>query len=136
MKFWARSSARDTDFTAKFVDVHPDGFAQNLLDRIVRARFRSGLKAPPSLIQPGVPYEYQIDLGYTATLVRAGHRIRVDISSSNFPHYARNPNTGADPAHDTEMVVAQQAILHDRSHPAYLELSVLPDGEAAAKRRN
>ena len=136
VKFWGKSSARDTDFTAKFVDVHPDGFAQNLLDRIVRARFRSGSKTPPSLIQPGVPYEYEIDLGYTAALVRAGHRIRVDISSSNFPHYARNPNTGADPTHDAEMVVAQQAILHDRSHPAYLELSVLPDGEAAAKRRN
>jgi putative CocE/NonD family hydrolase len=125
LKFWAKSSARDTDFTAKFVDVHPDGFAQNLLDRLVRARFRKGSKSAPSLIQPGVPYEYEIDLGYTGALIRAGHRVRIDISSSNFPHYARNPNTGAHPAHDADVVVANQAILHDRTHPAYLELSVL-----------
>ena len=135
LKFWAKSSARDTDFTAKFVDVHPDGFAQNLLDRIVRARFRNGSKTPPSLVQPGVPYEYEIDLGYTGALIKAGHRIRVDISSSNFPHYARNLNTGADPADDSEIVVAKQTVLHNRSHPAYLELSVLPDGEVGAKTR-
>ena len=124
LKFWARSSARDTDFTAKLVDVHPDGFAQNLLDRIVRARFRKGSKSPPSLIQPGVPYEYEIELGYTGALFKAGHRIRIDISSSNFPHYARNSNTGAHPADDADMVVANQAVLHDRAHPAYLELTV------------
>ena len=82
-----------------------------------------------------MPYEYEIDLGYTGALIKAGHRLRLDISSSNFPHYARNPNTGADPTHDAEMVVAKQAILHDRSHPAYLELSVLPEGEAATKTR-
>ncbi len=125
LKFWAKSSARDTDFTAKLVDVHPDGFAQNLLDRIVRARFRKGSKTAPSLIRPGVPYEYEIEMGYTGAQIRAGHRIRIDISSSNFPHYARNPNTGADPAQDGDVVVAKQAILHDRAHPAYLELSVL-----------
>jgi hypothetical protein len=125
LRFWAKSSARDTDFTAKFVDVHPDGFAQNLLDRLVRARFRKGSKSAPSLIRPGVPYEYEIDMGYTGAQIRAGHRIRIDISSSNFPHYARNPNTGTDPADDGDVVVAKQAILHDRAHPAYLELSVL-----------
>src|SRR5262245_15374111 len=122
---WAKSSARDTDFTAKFVDVHPDGFAQNLLDRVVRARFRKGSKKPPSLIEPGVAYEYEIDLGYTGALIKTGHRIRLDISSSNFPHFARNTNTGAaDPANDSEIVVARQTIMHDRSHPSYLELSV------------
>jgi putative CocE/NonD family hydrolase len=107
------------------VDVHPDGFAQNLLDRIVRARFRKGSKTAPSLIQPGVPYQYEIDLGYTGVQIRAGHRLRVDISSSNFPHFARNPNTGAAPAHDGGVVVANQTILHDPAFPAYLELSVL-----------
>jgi len=125
VKFWAKSSARDTDFTAKFVDVHPDGFAQNLLDRIVRARFRKGSKKAPSLIQPGVAYEYEMDLGYTGALIKTGHRIRLDISSSNFPHFARNMNTGAaDPAYDSEIVVAHQMIIHDRSRPSYLELSV------------
>jgi uncharacterized protein len=132
VKFWAKSSARDTDFTAKFVDVHPDGFAQNLLDRIVRARFRKGSKSAPSLIRPGVPYEYEIDLGYTGALIGAGHRIRLDISSSNFPHYARNQNTGADPANDAEIVVARQTIMHDRSHPAFLDLSVYRDVKATA----
>ena len=132
VKFWAKSSARDTDFTAKFVDVHPDGFAQNLLDRIVRARFRKGSKTAPSLIQPGVAYEYEIDLGYTGALIKAGHRLRLDISSSNFPHYARNTNTGADPASDSEIVVARQTIVHDRSHPGYLELAVHRNVKATA----
>jgi putative CocE/NonD family hydrolase len=136
LKFWAKSSARDTDFTAKLVDVHPDGFAQNLLDRIVRARYRKGSKSLPSLIQPDVPYEYEIDLGYTGVLIKVGHRIRIDISSSNFPHYARNPNTGAHPADDADVVVAKQAVMHDRAHPAYLELAVLPGIETAAKDRN
>ena len=124
--FWATSSGRDTDFTAKLVDVHPDGFAQNLLDRVVRARFRKGSKSAPSLIEPGTPYEYEIDLGYTASVFKPGHRIRLDISSSNFPHLPRNQNTGKDPATDADMVIATQTILHDLDHPSYLELSVVP----------
>jgi hypothetical protein len=124
--FWAKSTARDTDFTAKLVDVHPDGFAQNVLDRVVRARFRSGSKSAPSLIEPGRPYEYTIDLGYTATIFKVGHRIRLDISSSAFPHLARNHNTGGDPHDDARFVVATQTILHDEKHPSYVELSVVP----------
>jgi putative CocE/NonD family hydrolase len=126
VKFWATSSARDTDFTAKLVDVHPDGFAQNLLDRVVRARFRNGSKSAPSLIEPGKAYEYEIDLGYSASVFKPAHRIRLDISSSNFPHLPRNQNTGNDPATDTGMVTATQRILHDADHPSYLELSVVP----------
>src|SRR5438876_11293552 len=103
-----------------------------MLERIVRARFRKGSKSTPSLIQPVVPYEYEIDLGYTAALIKARHRVRLDISSSNFPHYARNQNTGADPANDAAVVVANQMIMHDRSHPAYLELSVHRDVKATA----
>jgi putative CocE/NonD family hydrolase len=124
--FWAKSSARDTDFVAKLVDVHPDGFAHNLLDRVIRARFRNGSKTAPSLIEPGKAYEYAIDLGYTATVFKKGHRIRLDISSSNFPRLARNHNTGDDPARDARFVVANQAVLHNAQHPAYLELSVSP----------
>ena len=126
VKFWAKSSARDTDFTAKLVDVHPDGFAQNLLDRVVRARFRRGSELPPSLIEPGTAYEYEIDLGYTGSIFKPGHQIRLDISSSNFPHFSRNQNTGNDPATDALMVTATQTILHDPDHPSYLELSVVP----------
>ena len=127
LTFWATSSARDTDFTAKLVDIHRDGFAQNVLDRVVRARFRKGSKTAPSLITPGQPYQYVIDLGYTASLFKAEHRIRIDLSSSNFPHLARNPNTGNDPNSDGHSEVATQTILHDRAHPAYLELTVARD---------
>jgi putative CocE/NonD family hydrolase len=127
VRFWARSSARDTDFTAKLVDVHPDGFAQNVLDRVVRARFRAGSKLAPALIEPGKPYQYEIDLGFAGSMFKAGHRVRLDISSSNFPHLARNPNTGNDPATDNRMEVAQQTILHNTDHPSYLELSVVPN---------
>ena len=127
VKFWAKSSARDTDFTAKLVDVYPDGFAQNVLDRIIRARFRAGSKAPPSLLTPGQTYEYEIDLGYTATMLKSGHRLRLDISSSNFPHFARNSNTGDDPARDSALKTATQTILHGPGNAGYVELSVASD---------
>ena len=129
VRFWATSTARDTDFTAKLVDVHPDGFARNVLDRVVRARFRAGSKRPPSLIEPGQPYEYTIDLGYNGSVFKRGHRMRLDISSSNFPHLARNHNTGDDPATDTRFVVATQTLLHTPQQPAYVELSVAPGVE-------
>jgi putative CocE/NonD family hydrolase len=126
VKFWAATSARDTDFTAKFVDVYPDGFAQNVLDRVVRARFRLGSKLPPSFITPNKPYEYELYLGDTAIILKAGHLIRLDLSSSNFPHFARNLNTGPDHDDDATFIVARQQIIHDRQHPSYLELSVAP----------
>lgn len=107
VKFWAKSSARDTDFTAKFVDVHPSGFAQNILDRVVRARFRGGSKSAPVLMQPGTAYEFEIDLGYAGSLVKAGHRVRLDISSSKFPHVPANRNTGNDLRTDSGSVVAR-----------------------------
>ena len=81
VKLWAASSAKDTDFTAKLVDVHLDDVAHNVLDRIVRARFRNGSNMPPSPITPGRRYEYTIELGHTAVVFRRGHRIRLEISS-------------------------------------------------------
>jgi len=125
-KLWARSSAPDTDFTAKLVDVHPDGYAQNILDRIVRARFRLGSKLPPSFIEPGKAYEYSVELGNTATVFQAGHRIRLEVSSSNFPHYARNQNTASPVGSDAIVEIAHQSILHDGRHPSVLELPVVP----------
>jgi putative CocE/NonD family hydrolase len=127
VSFWARSTAKDTDFTAKVVDVHPDGFAQNVLDRIVRARFREGSKKAPSLIEPGKVYQYTIDLGYAGTVFKRGHRIRLDISSSSFPHFAPNHNTGGDPANDSQFVTATQTLVHNPQQPAFVELSVVPD---------
>ncbi|HYQ81389.1 MAG TPA: CocE/NonD family hydrolase, partial [Anaeromyxobacteraceae bacterium] len=124
---WAASSAPDTDFTAKLVDVHPgDGYAQNILDRLVRARYRWGSKLPPSFIQPGKAYQYTIELGNTSTVFKRGHRIRLEISSSNFPHYVRNQNTTSDIGADTRMEIAHQTVLHDARHQSMLELPVVP----------
>jgi putative CocE/NonD family hydrolase len=132
VKLWAASSARDTDFTAKLVDVHLDGVAHNVLDRIVRARYRHGSKSPPSLIHPGKPYEYTIDLGNTATIFRRGHRIRLEISSSNFPHYARNLNTGLSNETTSRMKVARQTVFHDAAHPSRIILPIVPGVQAPA----
>ena len=104
--------------------MHPDGFAQNVLSRVVRARFRNDSKSVPSLIEPGRPYEYEVDLGYTASVFPAGHRVRLDLSSSEFPHLARNQNTGSDTANDDRIEIAKQTIHHNADRPAYLELSV------------
>ena len=123
---WAISSAPDTDFTAKLVDVHPDGYEQNLLDRIVRASLRHGSKNDPSLIRPGRAYRYSLDLGNTATVFKAGHRIRLEISSSNFPHYARNLNTGRFDGSEASARPARQTILHTSRYPSRLDLPVVP----------
>ena len=130
VRLWASSTARDTDFTAKLVDVHPDGFAQNVLDRIVRARLRGGSKAAPEPIEPGRAYEYVIDMGYTANVFGAGHRVRLDVSSSAFPHFARNPNTGARPATGGRLEAAVQTVHHDAERPSRVELTVLPGATA------
>lgn len=124
---WATSSAPDTDFVARLVDVHPDGYAQNLTDGIIRARYRDTAHgAEPSLIEPGRAYEYDIDLWATSNVFLAGHRIRLDITSSNFPRWDRNPNTGHDFGTSREMAVAQQTIQHDHEHPSYVVLPIIP----------
>jgi putative CocE/NonD family hydrolase len=124
---WAISSAPDTDFVARLVDVHPDGYAQNLTDGIIRARYRHFARGDaPSLIEPEKAYEYEIDLWATSNVFRAGHRIRLDVTSSNFPRWDRNPNTGHEFGADTELAVAHQTILHDREHPSHAVLPVVP----------
>ncbi len=125
VQLFAKSSATDTDFTAKLVDVRPDGQTHNILDAAVRASLREGSKSQPSLIEPDRTYEYTIPLGHTAVVFPAGHRIRLQISSSNFPKLARNLNTGLSNTDSAEMMVADQAILHDASHPSRLILPVL-----------
>ncbi len=124
---WAASSAPDTDFVARLVDVHPDGYAQNLTDGIIRARYRDFARGEaPSLIEPGRAYEYEIDLWSTSNLFKKGHRIRLDVTSSCFPRWDRNPNTGHEFGADAELVVAHQTILHDAEHPSYVTLPVIP----------
>jgi putative CocE/NonD family hydrolase len=124
VELFARTSGRDTDFTAKLVDVHPDGDAYNVLDRVVRASLRNGSKQEPQPIKPGQIYRYDIELGNTAIVFPAGHRIRLEISSSNFPHYARNLNTGDSSASASKMRKARQTIVHTDRYPSALTLPV------------
>lgn len=125
VQLFAKSSAINTDFTAKLVDVRPDGQSHNILDAAVRASLRDGSKSEPSLIEPNRTYEYTINMGHTGVVFPAGHRIRLQISSSNFPKLARNLNSGLDNETTTDMIVADQAILHDASHPSRLILPVV-----------
>jgi putative CocE/NonD family hydrolase len=109
--------------------VYPDGYAQNLTDGIIRARYRNfDLGEAPSLIEPGRAYEYDIDLWATSNVFQAGHRLRLDVTSSCFPRWDRNPNTGHDFGADAELAVARQTVLHDAEHVSYVVLPVLPAG--------
>ena len=125
VKLYAASSARDTDFTAKLIDVYPDGTAYNLTEGIIRARFRESIWDPPKLLVPGEVYEYTLHLLPTSNVFKRGHRIRVHLTSSNFPLWNRNPNTGNDPATDVEMYRAEQTIYHDREHPSHIILPIV-----------
>lgn len=122
---YAASSARDTDFTAKLVDVHPGGYAMNVAQGIQRARYRDSWERP-ALLEPGRVYEYTIDLWSTSNCFRRGHRIRLEIASSNFPQFDRNPNTGNPFGMDAELVTAKQTVLHDRERPSHVLLPVIP----------
>jgi putative CocE/NonD family hydrolase len=127
VQLWATSSAPDTDFVARLVDVHPDGRSINLTDGIIRARYRDFRKGePPSLIEPGRPYAYAIDLWATSNVFKAGHRIGLQVTSSCFPRWDRNPNTGHAFGADAELRVAHQEILHDNAHPSYVRLPFIP----------
>ncbi len=122
---YVASSARDTDFTAKLVDVAPDGSARNLTDGILRLRYRNSLERP-ELARPGEVYQIQIDAGVTANVFLKGHSIRLEISSSNFPRFDRNTNTGGDIATDTRLLKASQTVFHDRDRQSRLVLLIMP----------
>ncbi len=126
VKLHAASSAPDTDFIARLIDVYPDGTAYNLTEGIIRARFRESIWEPPRLLEPGKIYEYTIDLLATSNVFLKGHRIRVHITSSNFPMWDRNPNTGHDQGVDVEIAVAEQTIYHDQARPSHILLPVIP----------
>jgi len=122
---YAATSARDTDWTAKLVDVHPDGRPFNLCDGILRARYRDSLREP-KLLEPGKIYRYEIDLWVTSSVFLLGHRIRVEISSSNFPRFDRNLNTGEPCGTGMTWTKATQTAYHDRDHPSHIILPVIP----------
>ncbi len=123
---YAASDRPDTDWTAKLVDVHLDGRANSLCDGIVRARFREGRESS-SLIDPGTVYEYEIDLWVIGNVFLAGHRIRVEISSSNFPRFDRNLNTGAENnGLEDRWELARQTVFHSKAYPSHILLPVIP----------
>jgi len=124
---WASSSASDTDFTAKLDVVKPDGQSINLNDGIVRASLRASLSAPTP-IAPGVPYRYTIAVWPTSYELSAGDRIRVEISSSDYPQFAPNPNTGEPFGQSANTHPADQTVLHDAAHPSSVTLPVIPAG--------
>jgi len=126
IKLYAASSARDTDFTAKLIDVYPDGTAYNLTEGIIRARFRESIWGPPKLLTPGEIYEYRLPLLPTSNVFKAGHRIRVHLTSSNFPLWDRNPNTGHAQGLDTAWQTARQTIYHDQTYPSHIILPIIP----------
>jgi putative CocE/NonD family hydrolase len=122
---YVATSAKDTDFTAKLVDVFPDGYARNLTDGILRLRYRESLEKP-QLLTPGSVYRVTVDAGVTSNVFLKGHRVRVEISSSNFPRFDRNPNTGGSAADETRLWKANQTVYHDREHPSQIVLMVMP----------
>jgi len=122
---YASSSARDTDFTGKLVDVYPNDPAIFLTCGIVRARFRESYEKP-SLIKPGRVYRYEIDLWATSNLFRRDHHIRLEVSSSEFPMFLPNTNTGGDIGSETKTLVARQTVYHDAERPSHLLLPAVP----------
>ncbi|HMN28520.1 MAG TPA: CocE/NonD family hydrolase [Caldilineaceae bacterium] len=130
VKLWISSSASDTDFTAKLIDVYPPnadypaGYHMNLVDSVIRTRFRAGWEHE-SLMEPGEVYAVQIELPPTSNLFQAGHRLRVDISSSNFPRLDLNPNTGEPLGRHTHTIVAHNTVHLDRRHPSQLLVPVV-----------
>ncbi len=135
VKLWASASAPDTDFTAKLIDVYPPsadfpaGVDLNVGDSIVRARYRDSLEKP-SLMKPGEVYSFTIEMYPTSLAFQRGHRIRVDISSSNFPRFDVNPNTGEPLNNNRRWAIAENAVYHDRDHPSHIVLPMIPPSSA------
>ena len=124
-KLFASTDGRDTDWMVKLVDVHPNGFAMNIAEGMLRGRFHKGLDKPELLI-PGQAYEFEIDLVGTANVFLPGHRIRVDITSSNFPQFDRNPNTGDDLGSSPKVRTAAQTVFHGGSRTSHIILPLVP----------
>jgi putative CocE/NonD family hydrolase len=125
LELYVSSSAVDTDFTAKLVDVGPKGFAQNLTDGVLRARYRNSMETP-EMMKPGAIYKVTVELGSTANVFLAGHRLAIEVSSSNYPRCDRNPNTGESPEASAGYLKAENRIHHDRDHPSVLILPIVP----------
>ena len=127
-KLYISSSAPDTDFVVRLVDVHPDGRALNYSEGILRVRYRESWESP-QLMEPGQVYAITIEMQPTSQVFKKGHRIRVDVTSSDFPHFDRNPNTGHEFGMDAEVQIAEQTIYHNAKYPSHIVLPVIPAGK-------
>jgi len=131
VELWASSSAVDTDFTAKLLDVYPpnedypNGYAMNLADSIIRARYRDSFERA-ELMEPGTVYRFTIQPYPTSNLFKKGHRIRLDISSSNWPRFDINPNTGEPLGLSTRTLKAVNTVHHEAAHPTHIVLPIIP----------
>jgi putative CocE/NonD family hydrolase len=125
LDLYVSSSAVDTDFTGMLVDVWPNGFAQNLTSGILRLRYRSS-QEKPELANPGETYHLTVDLWATSNVFLTGHKLRLEVSSSNFPRFDRNLNTGEEQARATRMIKATNVVFHDKAHPSALIVPVVP----------
>jgi putative CocE/NonD family hydrolase len=127
LHLFASTDRTDTDFNGKIVDVYPNGYAHILLEGVIRGRYWKTFKQQ-NLLTPDKVYEFYVDLWSTSNVFQKGHRIRIEVSSSNFPKYDANPNTGHKFGSDAETLVANQKIYHDKDHPSYVLLPVIPAG--------
>jgi putative CocE/NonD family hydrolase len=127
LKLFASTDRRDTDFTGKLVDVHPNGYAQIVLEGILRGRYWKSFKEE-NLLTPNQVYELDVDLWSTSNLFRKGHRIQLEVSSSNFPKYDRNPNTGQKFGEDAQLMIANQTVYHGGARASRLVLPIVPLG--------
>src|SRR5262249_44651702 len=141
VSLWASTDGRDTDFTVKLIDVYPpntdfpEGVALNISDSIMRGRYRKG-PGKAEVLTPGRAYECTIDIYPTPLLLKRGHRTRLDVSSSNFPRFDVNPNTGEPLNNNKEWRVAQNTVYMDERHPSHMTLPLIPRDEAAAITRS
>ena len=124
-RLFIATSAKDSDFTVKLVDVYPNGKAMNVCDGIVAARYRKSFEKS-LLLTPNRVYELGVDMWFTSQVFKVGHRLRVEVSSSNFPHFARNLNTGKLSGTSKEILQAHQTVYHDSSRPSYTCLPIIP----------
>jgi putative CocE/NonD family hydrolase len=128
VELWVSSSARDTDFIARLLDVHPDGRAYNLMSptlEVLRARYRNG-EDRPELLEPGRIVKLRLTNGITSNVFKAGHRVGIHLTSSLHPHLGRNPNTGGVIATEEHLLRAEQLVHHDSEYPSRVVLPVIP----------
>jgi hypothetical protein len=122
---YVSSDAKDTDFTVKVIDVYPDGRAYNLDESIQRMRWREGYEKPPVWMEPGKVYKVTLQPLTTSNYFEAGHRLRIEVSSSNFPRFDRNLNTGGNNYDETAGVVAHNVVHHSKQYPSSITVTVV-----------